>query len=219
MVELVKKDILLNSKTLMQSAAFAGIAVLAFSRMESGMAFIVVWGMMIPYSYALMSCYTEELNKGLAFCRSLPISTSTIVWSKFAGAVVVTLASGAYLFLLGQLAGYLGWLKPDPSLPLSAAVAAPWVAVFTIHGVFLLLFFAYGYKRAQSITTMLPLLFLIPLVLPQTTRAKLSASIAALFGGTPELRFVLPLLVGLAFGIDVFLTWRASKVFDAKDVP
>lgn len=219
MVELIRKDILLNSKTLMQLAAFAGIAILAFSRLESGMAFVVAWSMMIPYSYALMSCYTEELNKGLAFCRSLPISASTIVWSKFASATVVTLASGAYLFVLGRLASYLGWLRPDPSLPFGAALTLPWVAVFVIQGVFLLLFFAYGYKRAQSITTMLPLLFLIPLVLPQPIRTKLSASITALFGGTPDLRSILPSLVALAFGIDVLLTWRASKVFEAKDIP
>ncbi len=218
MLELIKKDLLVNSKALLRLAAVGGMTVILFSRMEQGIAFIVVWSMMIPYIYLPTSCYTEELNKGLAFCRSLPIPASAIVWSKFAGAVLVTLGSGVYVLLLAGLSGYLGWLKLDPSFPLWAAVTTPWVAVFIIHGLFLLLFFSYGYKQAQSITTMLPLLFLLPLTFPESTKAKLSSYFATLFRGRPDLRSVLALLLAVAFGIDVLLTWRASKVFEAKDV-
>ncbi|MBE3519368.1 MAG: ABC-2 transporter permease [Firmicutes bacterium] len=219
MLELIKKDLLINSKTLIRFAAFGGLTALLFSRMEQGVAFIALWSMMIPYMYLPTSCYTEELNKGLAFCRSLPIPASTIVWSKFAGAVLVTLGSGAYVLLLAELSRYLGWLELDPSFPLLAAVTSPWVAVFIMHGVFLLLFFSHGYKRAQSIVSMLPLLFLLPLIFPESAKAKLSSYFATLFGGRADLRSVLALLIALALGIEALLTWRASKVFEAKDVP
>lgn len=218
MIALIKKDISLNLRSLAQSTAVATIIVLVFSRMESGVAFITVWSMMIPYSYALMSCYSEELNKGLVFCRSLPVSPCTIVWSKFAGSLVVTLASGAYVTFLGALASRMGWLTSVKGFSLAVAVIAPWIALFVIQGVLFLLFFTRGYKRAQSVVSVLPLVFLVPLVLPVSLRSRVTSFLDRVSGVSLNANMVICLLAAIGLFVDAVLTWRAAKAFEKKDL-
>jgi|GEM_PF-2362759 len=218
MLALIKKDISLSLRSLLQSAVVAAIAVLAFSRLESGVAFVSVWSLMIPYSYALMTCYTEELNNGLVFCRSLPIPPSMIVWSKFVGSLSVTLASGAYVSLLGLFAIRVGWLKVGDGWLLFRAIAVPWTALFVIHGILFFLFFKYGYKRAQSVASMLPLVFLVPLILPGSTRHQISSFFTRIFGKSPDPDVVILALAAFGLVVEAVLTWCAAEVFERKDV-
>jgi len=218
MIALIRKDISLNLRTLVQSAAAGAIIILAFSRMESGIMFIAVWSMMIPYLYALMSCYTEELNKGLAFSRSLPIAPSIIVWSKLFSFLAVIFASSLYVLLLGLFVSYMGWLRSVQGFTLLTAVVGPWMFLFVFHGVFLFLFFTYGYKRAQTVVSMMSLVFLLPLVLPDSVRSRTTLFLSRIFGGPHSTTLGIFLLLVVAFFVDVLLTWRAARAFERKDL-
>jgi len=162
--------------------------------------------------FTLQICYNEEENKGLAFLRSLPLSTREVVSSKFCAMLLVTLLT---------LAAAFAWSLSLPTTNIFAAgkqETALMLITFgelylVINSLLIFVYFRWGYARVQ---------FLFSLIM--TFLAFGSMSLSRLF---PKARFLeagLTSIQGASTGLAtaiilIFLLWIGSiKVLQKKEL-
>lgn len=220
-LKLMKKDLLVNKRTLLSYTGIAALMVLLFSRAEMGLTFLSTWSFMIPYMYSTVNSQQEEVNKGLLFLRSLPVSPMAIAWSKFLVNLLITVASALFMYGIAKALLSLGWLVVEPGdmTHLWLNVSAAWPLIFILQGLHLLLFFAMDYRRATTLTMMLPLLFLLPVAFPSSVkgfRNWISLHLPSLIAAGPFPIFMVALLIGLI--LDMILVFIAGRVLARREL-
>lgn len=215
MLTLLWKDFSVERKTIANYTLLAAAMVFFFSRMESGLAFVSTWSVMLPFFYVSRLCYGEELAGGLGLLRALPVSPAAIVWSKFAGTLLATVFGGLAVAAAATLAIRTGWSHPgEGAVPYLTALSTLPPALI-LEGIFLWAFFRWDYRRA-SYFMLLPLVFLAFAFFPRSMAGLVQAAI--------NLRQAYPVSLlaaaWCAFGLAIFLGLGAltARAFARKDV-
>ncbi|WP_406676901.1 ABC-2 transporter permease [Neomoorella carbonis] len=212
---LIAKDLRVLRSSILTYALMAAAMILFFSRMENGNAFIAFWSLFLPYFYVGRMCYQEEVDGGLGLLRSLPVSPGTIVASKFAGGLLLTIGGSLLVIVAGGLAHWLGWFTPQGGISLLfISLAFPLALVLVLEGLVFLVFFTWDYRRA-SYVMLLPLLGLLPLAFPSLFRPVVGWVLDHI---TVDSWFFLPGLLLESLICYLALGLLAGRVFSRRDV-
>ncbi|MGB9919233.1 MAG: ABC-2 transporter permease [Moorellales bacterium] len=214
MWSLILKDLTLMRASLLLYLVLAATFPLLFGRTPEGAMVIALWSFILPYMVVGRLCYQEELNRGLAFLRSLPLRPATIVWSKFVGVLALFGFFSLTLAGAGSLGKVWGSLGRGPDIPPAALVLLPMGLAMVLSGLILLVFFVWDYRRAGYVYV-LPLLGLLPAAFPDRIGPLLQRA-AENLGRNAQLYLGGFVLVALAAYL--LLGWVSAIAFGRKDV-
>ncbi len=158
MFELIKKDIFLCRKNLLTMSVVIILFFLAselFMKDYAGkydFVFFILW-FFLNYSFIDNMFIHDEKNCSIKYILVLPVSRSTVVYSKYAVIFFVTLACSA-LSMLSVCADNIirnGTVLNSITEGKTKTILSFIILTFLIVSVYLPLFYKFGYERASSI--------------------------------------------------------------------
>lgn len=203
---LIAKDLSLQIRSILSYlilAVLVGVFVMSFTRGGEGIIYLL--GAMAVLNVSFRTAYEDDRNRGFAFLCSLPLQRATVVWSKFTGSLLITLASFSLIFLIDRVLA--GFQPLDTCWEKILIYTLFPSGILLLLGIFWVLFFKFGYIRASS---MIRFIFLVPLVaVPVALKLVpgggatylagfLRAPFCAVFSGLALLFYALALAISLA---------------------
>lgn len=156
MYNLIIKDILIQKKQVLFSIIYLAFILVAFQGM--GEAMLPMGMIALTYMLSMTSCGYEEKNKSDIMLNSLPIKRTNIVAAKYMS-VFVYFAMGmiAYALFTKIMIMIQVPLKPYP-ITLEAFIGG-FVAVSFMTGIWLPIYFKFGYMKLRVLNFVLFFLF------------------------------------------------------------
>jgi len=211
---LIVKDLKLMRSTLFFYLVLVAAFPLLFGRTEQGAVVVGTWSFLLPYMVVGRLCYQEELNRGLAFLRSLPLRPAAIVWSKFLGMLLLL---GIFLLALiaaAVLGGVRVSLPPEMNISPAGLLLFPLGFALVLSGVMMLAFFLWDYRRASYVYFLL-LLGLLPVAFPAQVLPVVKAAVESL-ARSPQLYLGGFALAALA--LYLFLGYLSALALGRRDI-
>lgn len=112
------------------------------------------------FLFAMQSAYLEEKNNTLLLLKTLPMSISVVVWSKY----LSTFLMGVILALIGI--ADMAVLRPTGGDVVTSMIFGQ-LLMLNVMGIFLMVFFRNGYSRASQVSIVLFLLIFVLMMLPR----------------------------------------------------
>ena len=151
MLSLVYKDFYQTRKVLIFClviwAVFLGIGMI--NGAEGGASLVYSFGIIMVNTVLTRILYNEDRYQGTYFMKTLPIKSSLIVTSKFVGGFILVAGSSLMTCLAASIICRMG-LHGLTSKDVATATLMSFAFTLVFCGVFLRLYFAYGYAKVAQ---------------------------------------------------------------------
>jgi len=211
MLNLVVKDLLIQKKYVLFAFVYMFILIFAFQNMKA----FFFTSAAIGFVYILLttSCAYDEKNKADTMINSLPVKRCHVVTAKYVSVYVfLAMATLGYL-LFSVLLGVIDF--PVEIYPLTVdSFIAGFVAVSIMTGLFLPVYFKFGFTKSRIVNFVLffGFFFAVPLIMESIQELGvdiLNGSMTSLLNS----QYAGKVLGGLGLIIFMFLSHRLSLVF------
>lgn len=153
---LIVKDILIIKKYLFLGLIYVPVFIFAFQSLGNAMLSAGVVG--ITYIFITTACANDDKNKSDILLNSLPINRFSIVLAKYFSVLLYALVGIIEYIIVAWLISIIGISIEVTPIHLENIFGAL-IAVFLINGIYLPLFFKFGYLKSRIINMILFLAF------------------------------------------------------------
>lgn len=159
MINLIKKEFIIQKKSFLILFAYATFMLIAFSLSPGGMAQSVYTaaGVATTYMFVQYSCAIEDKNNSEKVLNSLPIGRNKVVFSKYISAILFSVVATIGTGILGGLFTKLSfvYIEKISIIEIVAILAAAWLLI----SVYLPIYFKFGYIKAKLFNIIIFLAF------------------------------------------------------------
>lgn len=154
MINLVRKEFIIQKKNLLTLFGYAVFMLIAFTLSPGGMAqsAYIAAGVATTYMFIQYSCIIEDKSKSEIILNSLPVDRSKIVFSKYISAILFSLLATIFTGLLGGILAKLSFVHIENinMVEVVAILTGTWI----LASVYLPIYFKFGYIKAKLFNVM-----------------------------------------------------------------
>jgi len=162
MLNLIKKDIIIQKKTLLIAFSYTILFSITFSSLPIGLGLYAVAPIVAAFTFITNAVNYDEKNNCEIVLNSLPLKRADIVISKYISTFVFVIIGFIYSILIGLIGNTTGFAIYNVSISL-LDIALTLTSVCIFSSIFFPLYFKFGTIKMKVINT---LLFVLIIFLP-----------------------------------------------------
>lgn len=150
MLNLIKKDILIQKRSLITIAIFAIILIPTFGKSVGSQQALIMGCVMFTYQFIMYSCGYDDKNKSELVLNSLPIKRYQIVIAKYLSTLIFAAASIIISIGLFYVLKNIGILSDSFKLQMEYVIAV-FASISIIISIYFPIYFKLGYLKSRFI--------------------------------------------------------------------